>query len=149
MKETIDIKIQSNPKMMRLVRKVIGQACEIVGFSERDSHSVTLAVDEGCTNIMRHCYCGSQTDQILIRIHMFDDKIEIMLKDFGHQIDVKKLRKCVEQRKREMEQSGPVKPGGLGVMLIHSIMDKVDYRTSTDSGTVLRLIKYLSKTKEK
>jgi anti-sigma regulatory factor (Ser/Thr protein kinase) len=80
---------------------------------------------------------------------LYDDRIEIVLRDFGNGIDVEKLRKCVEKRKRELERSGPVRPGGLGVMLIHSIMDKVHYKTSQNSGTVLRLVKYLSDTREK
>jgi anti-sigma regulatory factor (Ser/Thr protein kinase) len=149
MKESFDIKIPSNPRMMQLVRKTIAQACEMVGFSEREVHGVTLAVDEGCTNIIRHSYQGSETSHIIIRVRLYDDRIEIVLRDFGNGIDVEKLRKCVEKRKRELERSGPVRPGGLGVMLIHSIMDKVHYKTSQNSGTVLRLVKYLSDTREK
>lgn len=149
MKESFDIKVPSNPRMMQLVRKTIAQACEMVGFSESEIHAVTLAVDEGCTNIIRHCYQGSETGHIVIRVRLYDDKIEIILRDFGDEIDVEKLRKCVEKRNRELERTDPVRPGGLGVMLIHSIMDRVNYKTSQDSGTVLRLVKYLSDAREK
>ncbi len=149
MKESFDIKVPSNPRMMQLVRKTIAQACEMVGFSEREVHAVTLAVDEGCTNIIRHCYQGSETGHIVIRVRLYDDKIEIILRDFGDEIDVEKLRKCVKKMKRKLKRSGTVRPGGLGVMLIHSIMDKVHYKTSQDSGTVLRLVKYLSDAREK
>ena len=149
MNDTIDIRIQSNPKMMRLVRKTIDQASEMVGFSERDVHAVTLAVDEGCTNIIRHCYRGSKVGDIVIRIRMYEDRIEIALRDFGEAIDVGKLRDCVEKRRQELETAGPVRPGGLGVMLIHSVMDKVQYKSSPTAGTVLRLVKYLSVEREK
>jgi len=150
MKESFDIKIPSNPRMMRLVRKTIAQACEMVGFSKREVHAITLAVDEGCTNIIRYSYQGSEASHIVIRVRLYDDKIEIVLRDFGYGMDVEKLHECMEKRKRELERSsGPVRPGGLGVMLIHSIMDKVRYKTSKNSGTVLRLVKYLSHTREK
>jgi len=149
MKESFDIKVPSNPRMMQLVRKTIAQACQMVGFSDREIHAVTLAVDEGCTNIIRHCYRNSKTGHIVLRVRLYNDKIEIVLRDFGDEIDVEKLRECAEKRKRELELSGPVNPGGLGVMLIHSIMDRVHYRTSQDSGTVLRLVKYLSSAREK
>ena len=98
MKEYFEIKIPSNPKMMRLVRRMISQACEMVGFSPRDINAITLAVDEGCTNIIRHSYCDSAEGEILIRVRLFPDKIIIVLRDFGDEIDLDRLRECVKKR---------------------------------------------------
>ena len=147
MKEYLEIRIPAKPKMMSLVRKTIAHACELVGFSSRDVCAVTLAVDEGCTNIIRHSYGECSDGQIIIRIRMFPDKIVILLRDFGSGIDLKKLQEKLRKRKLEIEKEKPMKPGGLGVMLIHSTMDKVQYKTSRKSGTVLRLVKYLSSDK--
>ncbi|MBW7997257.1 MAG: ATP-binding protein [Candidatus Glassbacteria bacterium] len=144
MKECLDIRIPGHPKMMQLVRRTIGQACEMVGFSEREANSIMLAVDEGCTNIIRHCYGGCLEGDIVIRIRMFKDRIEILIRDFGDEIDVEKLRECLEARQKELEEQGPVRPGGLGVMLIHSVMDRVQYKSSNRFGTVLKLVKHLS-----
>ncbi len=144
MKECLDIRIPGHPKMMKLVRSTIGQACEMVGFNARDSHAIVLAVDEGCTNIIRHCYQDCCDEDIVIRIRLYKNRIEILLRDFGEEIDVEKLRDCVEARRRELEEQGPVRPGGLGVMLIHSIMDRVQYKSGRKYGTVLKLVKYVS-----
>ncbi len=144
MKECFDIRIPGHPKMMKLVRSAVGQACEMVGFNARDSHAVVLAVDEGCTNIIRHSYRDCNEEYIVIRIRLHNNRIEILLRDFGEEIDVDKLHDCVEARRRELEQQGPVRPGGLGVMLIHSIMDRVQYKSSRKYGTVLKLVKYVS-----
>jgi len=150
MRDAIDITIPSDPKMMRLVRKTVAQACEMVGFDSRVTHAITLAVDEGCTNIIRHCYGGSLAGSIVVRICLYGDRIEIFLRDFGDSIDLQRLQRCIEKRRREIESSkAPLRPGGLGVILIHSVMDKVKYRTSSKSGTVLKLVKYLSATGEK
>lgn len=150
MSETIDITIPSDPKVMRLVRKAVAQACEIVGFGERETHAVTLSVDEGCTNIIRHCYRGSKRGSIVIRLRLYPDRIEIFLRDFGDRIDLQRLRRCMEERRRELEdQDAPIRAGGLGVMLMHSMMDKVKYRTNPKSGTVLKLVKYLCVTGDK
>jgi anti-sigma regulatory factor (Ser/Thr protein kinase) len=145
MRECLDIRIPGHPKMMQLVRRTVGQACEMVGFSERETHSIMLAVDEGCTNIIRHCYHdGQREEDIVIRLRLYKDRIEIVLRDFGEAIDVHKLQECVDKRRRELEERGPVRPGGLGVMLIHSIMDTVHYKSNLKSGTVLKLVKYVS-----
>ncbi len=143
-KDFFEIRIPANPKLMRLVRKTISQACELVGFTARESFAVTLAVDEGCTNIIRHCYGVGAGGEIVIRVRMYQDRIVILLRDFGGQIDLDRLRDCMEQRRRELDGLGPPpRPGGLGVMLIHSTMDRVHYRTSREAGSVLRLTKFL------
>jgi len=148
MQEFLELKIPSNPKMMRLVRRNVLLACEMVGFSERDANAVTLAVDEGCTNIIRHCYGEKNTGVIILRLRLYSDKIVIVLKDFGGKVDLKKLEECRRKRQRELQKRGTVRPGGLGVLLIHSVMDKVQYKAGRSSGTVLRLTKYLSHAKE-
>lgn len=150
MSDTIDITIPSDPKLMRLVRKTVAQACEMVGFGERETHAVILSVDEGCTNIIRHCYGPKRRGSIVIRFRLYPDRIEIFLRDFGDRIDLQRLQRCMEERRRELEdRDAPLRAGGLGVMLIHSMMDKVRYRTSPRSGTVLKLVKYLCATGEK
>ncbi|MFC1613935.1 ATP-binding protein [Gemmatimonadota bacterium] len=148
MEKCIELKIPGDPKMMRLVRKNVALACEMVGFPERDSNAVTLAVDEGCTNIIRHCYGDKNKGEIIVRLHLYKDRIVILLKDFGEGIDLKKLEDCRKKSVRSLKNRSALKPGGLGVMLIHSVMDKVQYKTSPKSGTVLRLTKYLSSQKE-
>lgn len=147
MEQCIEIRIPGEPKMMRLVRKNVALACEMIGFSERDTNAVTLAVDEGCTNIIRHCYGEKNQGAIVVRLHLHKDKIVISLKDFGEGIDLKKLENCRKKSVRSLKNR-TLKPGGLGVMLIHSVMDKVEYKTNPKSGTVLRLTKYLSYQKE-
>lgn len=148
MEECIELKIPGEPKMMRLVRKNVSLACEMVGFPEREVNAITLAVDEGCTNIIRHCYGEKSPGLIVVRLHLHRDKIVISLKDFGHRIDLKKLEECRKRKQRLLGKRTQLRPGGLGVMLIHSVMDKVQYKTSQKSGTVLRLTKYLSHAKE-
>ena len=145
MKEYFDIRLPCNPKMMSLVRKTVAQACSMVGFADKQAGAIVLAVDESCTNIIRHCYSGTPGEgQIVIRVRLFDDRIEIILRDFGEGVDVEKLRLVVEKRKKQLEAAdGSLEPGGLGVMLVHEIMDKVQYKSSQESGTVLRLVKFL------
>ncbi|HUU27245.1 MAG TPA: ATP-binding protein [archaeon] len=148
MREYFELRVPANPKMMCLVRKSISQASEMVGFSPREVAVITLAVDEGCTNIIRHSYRESANGEIVIRVRLYPDRIVIMLRDFGGEVDFRKLREGMFKRKEEIEKKGHTRPGGLGMMLIHSAMDKVQYKRCRNSGTVLRLVKYLSGDKE-
>ncbi len=145
--EYVDIKVPSNPKLLRLVRRTVAAACELMGFDPREINAITLAVDESCTNIIRHCGGGAYRGDILVRLRMLPDRLVITIRDYGGAIDMNRLRDCLERRRREIQSESGVKPGGLGVMLIHSVMDQVRYRTNQNSGTVLRLVKHLSKPK--
>ena len=145
MVDYIELKVPSNPKMMRLVRRNVTAASELVGFSDKDVKAITLAVDEGCTNIIRHCYNCKRDGIIIVRIRMYKNRIEVVLKDFGEEVNLRKLEDCRKEVLAKLEDPESVSPGGLGVMLIHSVMDRVQYKTSKEFGTVLRLIKYLDK----
>lgn len=150
MNEYLDLRVPSNPKLMRLVRRTVAAACEVMGFDPREINSITLAVDESCTNIIRHCRGGAYKGDILVRLRMHTDRLVILIKDFGGAIDLTRLEECLEKRRLEISSGARtegVQPGGLGVMLIHSVMDQVRYRTSPRSGTVIRMIKYLHKAK--
>ncbi|MCE5271987.1 ATP-binding protein [bacterium] len=145
--EYLDLKVPSNPKLLRLVRRTVAAACEVMGFDPREINAITLAVDESCTNIIRHCGGGGYHGDILVRLRMLPDRLVVTIRDYGGAIDLARLNDCLEQHRRELQDQRSVRPGGLGVMLIHSVMDRVRYRTNQDRGTVLRLVKYLGKRK--
>src|SRR5690242_12348471 len=52
------LQISSDPSLLSVVRGALERLTETLGFSAPDCRSVTRAVDEALTNIMRHCYGG-------------------------------------------------------------------------------------------
>jgi len=133
MADSIEIRIPSEPKFLKIIRSAMGHICETMGFSQEDTNNITLAVDEACSNIMKHTYEG-RTDQpihVLCRIH--SDRLEVLLRDFGNKVDQEKIRS------RELDD---VRPGGLGVHLIRTVMDVVNYDHRIRHGNQLHLVKY-------
>ena len=130
--DTVELKVPSDPRYMGIVRDVISRSADHAGFAEEDARQIVLAVDEGCTNIIRHCYGGDTSQKIIVTCAVGDDYLEIRLRDFGEKPDPAKIRS------RPLED---IRPGGLGVHLIHTIMDEVEYDTSPDVGTILRMRK--------
>jgi anti-sigma regulatory factor (Ser/Thr protein kinase) len=114
---------------------------EALGFAEPEIRSVTRAVDEALTNIMRHSYGGALDRRIEMsclrlpkRRAVHGEGFEIRLVDYGPKIDPAKLRG------RPLDE---IKPGGLGLHFIRQSMDIVEFRR-TRGANVLRLVKYLS-----
>lgn len=125
---------------MKVVRAVINFFARQVGFEDAEAMNLMLAVDEACTNIIRHTY-GNQADKsIYVRAESLDDRLEIVLEDTGPPIPVGVLEP--RPLRREDEE---LKPGGLGTFFISSIMDRVAYESEPGRGNRLTMVKYCLK----
>ncbi|MDZ7262628.1 MAG: ATP-binding protein [candidate division KSB1 bacterium] len=136
MADTIKIRIPADPKLLKVVRKAIYYLSEVAGFRATDCNNIALAVDEACSNIIKHAYGGTTHQPILVTGSVFQDRLEIILRDYGKKADVEAIKS---------RQLDDVRPGGLGVHLIKSVMDKVTYDNTLKVGNQLSLVKYLSK----
>jgi len=123
--------ILSDPKHIRIMRGALLQVASLAGFSDHDAQQMALAVDEGCTNVIKYSYDGDCTKRIILSCYIVPGEIEIRIRDFG------KKTSPAQIKSRQLDD---VRPGGLGVYLMHEIMDVVEYH-SKKVGTVLRLVK--------
>ena len=138
----LKMELRSNPEMLSVVRQALGQLASTLGFSEKESHAVVLAVDEALTNIIRHAYLGNVERPITATFHRIQqtqngqrkDALEIVLEDRGTAVNPKKL--CG----RALED---VKPGGLGLHFIRECMDTVEFSRKMGRNQ-LRLVKFLN-----
>lgn len=130
--------IPSDPKYIRIMRGALLQAAALAGFTEHEAQQLILAVDEGCTNIIKYGYCGDATKKILVSCHISASEFEIRLRDFGKKSSPEQIKS------RELHD---LRPGGLGVHLMHEIMDVVEYNHNKKVGTELRLVKRITRRK--
>ncbi len=112
---------------------------ELCGFSEEECNALTIAVDEAASNIIRHTYEGNPDQEIVVKFRVLQDRLEVVLRDFGKKVDPKKIRP------RNLDD---IRPGGLGVHLIKTTMDEVHYDNTLEVGNQLVLAKYLPGAKE-
>jgi len=134
------VELPSDPGMLCVVRGAIERLTEAFGFSEPEVRSVTRAVDEALTNIMRHSYGGALDRRIEVSCLRVAKKratkaegFEVRLVDYGPRIDPEKLRG------RRLDE---IKPGGLGLHFIRQSMDIVEFKRDRGAN-VLRLVKFL------
>ena len=117
---------------MSSVRERVRTSATQFGFDEDTVHRLVLAVDEACTNIIRHAYEGRTDCKIEMDI-LSDKKVwEVHLRDYGKKSDPEKLKG------RALDD---IKPGGLGLFFIQQAFDEVSFDLSVDVGTRLILKK--------
>jgi anti-sigma regulatory factor (Ser/Thr protein kinase) len=137
--------LYSNPGLLSIVRGAVERLTETLGFPAVQCRSITRAVDEAVTNIVRHSY-GNRLDQPIAMYFRraqrrrergeIEHGLEILVCDRGPAIDTSKLRG------RPLEE---IRPGGLGLHLIRQAMDTVEF-TRKGPTNQLRLVKYLAQT---
>ncbi len=132
----VEIKIASDPRLLVVVRAMIGQLCEVLEYPAADQREIVLAVDEACSNIIKHTYHGDCSRTIEILCKGNQEKLEIVLLDCGPPIDIARIAP------RDLSE---VRPGGLGTHFIRSTMDEVVYEHRKSRGNVLRMVKHFHK----
>jgi serine/threonine-protein kinase RsbW len=124
----------------------LGQVREFViansagsGLSDEAVDKIVLAVDEACTNIIKHAYNNSPEGEIIIKFLLNNKQLAISLLDFGTNFDSKTVP--IPDIKKYYNQH---KVGGLGVYLMRKLMDEVVYDNSSKGKNKVTLIKYLA-----
>ena len=117
------------------VRDFITEVSTSLGFDMKDINSIKLAVDEGCTNIIRHAYRGIENGFIDILAIVKPTAVSFVLIDQGKSFDFKKASDPNLQTYMKIG-----KKGGLGIFLMKKLMDDIEYH-ATNRGNELWLTK--------
>jgi anti-sigma regulatory factor (Ser/Thr protein kinase) len=77
MAQVFELQITSDPRLLRTVRLTVEQICQIAGFPRLEASKIVLAVDEACSNVIRHAYKNREDQPILITFRIFSTKLKI------------------------------------------------------------------------
>jgi serine/threonine-protein kinase RsbW len=132
--------IESRTDRLITVREFVAEAARQFGFEDEDIGKITLAVDEACTNIIKHAYKFDPHQPITVTVRSSGATFEVAILDRGRQFDPEHL--TAPDMKEYLTH---YRRGGLGVYLMKSLMDKVEYAIKPGKPNEVRLIKYLSR----
>ena len=113
---------------------MVREAAGVSGLDREDQETIALAVNEAWTNVIRHVYGGREDARIDLAIELHPDRFATYITDYGTFVDPANIRS------RRLED---VRPGGIGVHLIKSTMDDVEYKCNEHGGTTLSMVRYL------
>ena len=123
------------------IRDFVNENALFFGFTEEQSYKICLAVDEACSNLIRHSFKYDNTKEICIVIESVIDRFTINIIDKGETYNP------LDYNTPDMiEYLKTYKKGGLGVHIIKSVMDEISYLPAINKNTenTLMLTKYKS-----
>lgn len=129
-------KVGCSVNNLREVREFIRNSLKNHGISDIQISEMVLALDEMCSNLMIHAHHCNPED--LFELHIFvnkDTPVVFEIVDDGTVFDINQFNEPsidnIVQEKRK---------GGLGIRLVKSIMDNVEYK-NINGKNICRLVK--------
>jgi len=135
---TENLTIRSCSTELAPLRERVRTRAQAIGFAEEDLGRIALALDEALANVIRHGYEGADSGRIDIQlawpVSENQPGMTITVRDYGRQVDPASIVG------RDLDE---VRPGGLGVHIIRSVMDSVSYERAEGEGMRLTMTKRL------
>jgi serine/threonine-protein kinase RsbW len=132
------IRIESRTERLIAVREFISEAARSFGFADEEVSKIALAVDEACTNVIKHAYKFDPTKTLTIKVKPHEKEFEVVISDHGNHFDPDAIK--LPNMKEYLTH---FRHGGLGVYLMKSLMDRVEYNIQPGKKNEVRLVKYL------
>jgi serine/threonine-protein kinase RsbW len=134
------MKIPNSTAHLAAVREVVGDLVRRSAYPvKKDAGALTLAVDEAVTNVMEHAYEGQPAGGCEIEVDLSaDDRcFAVTLRDRGRPFDpgavhLPEMRAHVQAGRKH----------GLGLFLIRTIMDEINYTFGKDGWNELRMVRF-------
>ena len=143
----LELQTPSHESYLPHIRVIVGDLARKVGFDENEAAKIEMAVDEACSNVVKHAYspdkewCWQHCDpEIRLDVRTEGSRLVIEINDHGQRFDFSNYRPVdIEDRLREMKRNG------YGIFIMRNFMDEVQYNSNDQTGNTLRMVKYLKK----
>lgn len=132
-----ELRLPAQSNRLSLVRCCVREAAKLAGCHDTAVDNVVLAINEACMNVIQHGY-GIESDQeMLLRICQEQDTLVVELLDHAPPVQADAVQP------RALDE---IRPGGLGVHFIRTIMDEMVFvQPPAGFGNLLRMVKRIEK----
>jgi len=118
------------------IREFVARLGRDFGLDDRGIYDLQLAVDEACANIVLHGYRG-KGGEIEITVEPAEKGVQMRVRDWGAAFD--------PQAVPTPDVAAPLEErrlGGLGLFIIHQVMDDVSFQFNAEKGNTLTMVKH-------
>jgi len=131
----IRLTVRSDPKLLASIRSLVRGWVESWDLASPTAQQVVLAIDEACSNAIRHAYEGRDDRCVELTLHAEPEYLEFQVSDQG----VPCPAECAAHRPLQTPNSEELVPGGLGVQLMYEVFDDVRFCPGATIGNCVTM----------
>ena len=132
MELSLALTLPRDEQTVPVARHIVRNAMEQVGVEETCVYDIELALSEACTNVLVHSGPG---DRYVVRLDLEDHLGLIRVIDVGRGFDSARLR---------AQDALPEDERGRGLGLMQALVDRVDFTSRPEAGTIVTLEKAMT-----
>jgi serine/threonine-protein kinase RsbW len=133
----IDVIISSALDNLDLIQILTDCITHSMEFDEDSAHWIGMSVREAVTNAIQHGNKLDLSKKVDIRFEVSQDQLSISVKDQGNGFRADEIP-------NPLDADNLLKPSGRGIFYIRTFMDEVEFRSLSQGGTEVHMVKRIS-----
>lgn len=132
MMKEIKLIIDSDLANVSLIGMAVNKICTQIPLDKIEAYQIETCVVEAVTNVIKHAYKNETGHDAAVSIKLHLDRITFLVCDTGKSMNPEQPAK-LEFDPSDLEN---LPEGGMGLFIIHQIMDEVTYETIKDRNVL-------------
>lgn len=128
----VTLELDSSPELLCVARDTVRSYLNSLGFPEDRVLEVVLAVDEVCSNAVRHAYGGEPGHTYSVSMSCQDEWLKIEISDDGVPAPAR-----VAEEKPAPQTIDEATIGGYGIQIVRQVCDEVKFETREPRGNLV------------
>ena len=120
--KTQKLQVKSRTENLSIIRDFISKSAIEAGLDNDVVENIILAVDEACTNIIKHAYKSFPAGEIILKTKSTRSQFVVSITDYGSSFEPSKIPEPDLQKYYRQKRVG-----GLGMYLMKTLVDDVKY----------------------
>lgn len=132
MKIDMALSLPRETRTIPVARHVVVATLHELGVAQSCTNDIELAISEACANVIEH---AAVEDEYEIHLSLDHEQCEIRVVDVGGGMDEATLVGIMPTSNTAT---------GRGVLLMRALVDRIDFRSEPEKGTIVHLVKAIS-----
>jgi len=137
-RSSIELRLPSRLGFEKIAMNTAASVAHLMGFGEERVEDLKTAIAEACINAMEHGNKLDETQSVGVILSMGPDSLEVRVLDTGSGLQIPGGRTAVPDIDKKMHELEAAR--GMGMFLIESLVDEVEWVSSPPEGSYARMV---------
>jgi len=130
----LSIRVANDLKELAVIAERVDEFCGKREISPTVAYQVNVSIDELLTNTISYGFADGAQREIRIDLSIDGDRLVVRIEDDARQFDLTETDPTKADTNSALEERTP---GGLGIFLVHQMMDSVSYSRENNKNVVV------------